>query len=87
MKIDFKICTWERLTFLREEDEKKALQFLKENPRCIQSDLIDFCSEEGIDFEAERFHECDEAMTPAENGGARTIEVLNGDDKVLWANS
>lgn len=86
MKIDFKICTWERITFLCKEDEKRALKFLRENPRCIQSDLIDFCAEEGIEFETERLHECDDALTPAENNGAKTIEALDENEKILWEN-
>jgi hypothetical protein len=86
MKVDYKITTWERFD-IDDEHEDALMAFLKENPKATAMDIFDWSLKLGVDPYVERIEGSDEEMTPEENNGYATLEVLTHHcGKVLFSN-
>jgi hypothetical protein len=75
MKVDYKITTWERFD-IDDEHKDALLAYLKENPKASAMEILDWAFDIGADPYVEKVEGSDEEMTPEENNGHSTIEVL-----------
>ena len=80
MKVEYKITTWESFS-VEDEHKESLLAFLKENPEADAMEIYDWALELGIDPYVERIDGVDDFITPEENGGQATIEILADDGK------
>jgi len=92
MIFDFKITVWERLEiFGTDNDEITISEKMKAGVFTSQSDVIEWLEDEGIVYEISSMADTTEELTPKENAGASTIEIMQ-DDKInggytkLWEN-
>ena len=89
MQIDFKITTWERVeiedAFLEEIKSK-----LEDNTIYSANSLIEYCDKNNIDCTYEGVVlETDHQLTPEENNGEATIEILSDTGNTvgtIWKN-
>jgi len=83
MKIEYKITTWER--FEIDDEHREALEsFLKDNPIADAMDIFDWACDNNIDMpRIEKLDETDELMSPKENGGQATLEILINDESIF----
>lgn len=86
--IDKKVTAWERFTI--EDDEREALmEFLKANPEATAEALDEWAAD--IEGEHETLGDTDECMTPGENDGQATIEIMyarsDNQTETLWDNT
>jgi hypothetical protein len=84
MFIDYKTTVWERFEI---EDEHKGslLEFLKENPEASAMDIWNWHSDNGGDPHCETLEGTSVEMSPEENDGCSTIEILC-EDKIIYQN-
>lgn len=69
---DIKYTSWDRLCYILEaESVEEAIEKINNN-------LVDECDIKGLDIY--------ETMTPEENGGFSTIEILDEDYNVIFKN-
>ena len=85
MLIDFKTTVWERFE-IEDENKELLLAFLKENPEASPSDIYDWYCGNGGDPQAETIEGSYEEMTPEENGGCYTIQILLDDGEMIYQN-
>lgn len=83
MNVDFKITTWERVE-IAPEDEAKVLDAIKSGEVSTANDLIEFV--ENANYIG-KIDETDEQMTPEDNGGCSTIEVLDDNGNTILTNA
>ena len=76
MFIDFKTTVWERFE-IEDENKELLLAFLKENPYASASDIYDWYCENGGDPHVETIGGTSEEMSPEENGGSSTLEIVS----------
>ena len=82
MKIDIKITAWERVE-VPEELEAEVLAAIKDEKLMTTEDILKFCEDSGLgEADWELLVESEEYMTVDDNGGASTIEVLEGTDYI-----
>jgi hypothetical protein len=85
--IDSKITVWDRFS-IADEHEESLLEFLHNNPMATASDILQWASDSGIDGEHSTLIETGAEMTPEENDGASTIEVIRDpQENLLWENA
>ena len=83
MQVDFKITTWERVE-IPQEYQDQVIEALKSGEVSTAEDLIQLLAEatyEGV------IAETDEQMTPEDNGGCSTIDVLDEEGNTIWKNA
>lgn len=85
MKFDFKITTWERVE-VPEELEAAVLAKIESGDIWTTNQVLEFVEDMGGRADWEIIPECEEYITPEENGGAATIEVME-DGEFLYTNS
>jgi hypothetical protein len=87
MFFDFKITTWERIT-VPEEHEAAILEKIKSGEITTGNDLYAAMDEIDTDELVCRdvLHETEDSMTPEENGGCATIEILDDKRDKIWSN-
>ena len=76
MKVDYKITTWERFD-IDDEHKDALLAYLKENPKASAMEILGWAFDIGDDPYVEKIDGSDEEMTPEENDGHSTIEILD----------
>jgi hypothetical protein len=81
MEFDFKVTIWERVT-VPEKDEQRVLEAIKSGKVTSAEDIFQM----GIAADCDKQHDTDEQMTPQENGGCSTIEVME-DGETIFDNS
>lgn len=81
MKFDFKVTVWERIKVNDEEDQKKILELIKSGQITSADDIWNMGL--GETAESEILSDTSEQMIVEENGGASTIEVMNGTEIVF----
>ena len=88
MNIDFKVTAWERVeVFCSAKKEKEILKALKVGVIKTSNDLIGLLNDPEADFEYEVIPETETQLTPEENNGHATIEVISPDQDVpVWSN-
>lgn len=85
--IDSKITIWDRFS-IDEEHKEALMEFLKENPDITASDITQWASDNGIEGEHSTLTDTGEELTPAENKGASTIEVVEDAlGGIVWENA
>lgn len=85
MKFDFKITAWERVE-VPEELEAAVLEKVKSGDLRTTNEIISFVEDRGGSVSWEVIPECEEYLTPQDNGGEATIEVME-DGEFLYTNS
>jgi hypothetical protein len=78
MDFDFKVTTWKRVT-VSEEHEQQVLDAIKGGSVTCANDIFGIVSS----VECKKLDDTDEPLTPEENGGSSTIEVLEGGDTIF----
>jgi len=83
MKIEYKITTWER--FEIDDEHREAVEsFLKDNPKADAMDIFDWACDNNIAMpRIEKLDETDELMSPEENKGQATLEILINDKSIF----
>ena len=80
MDSDFKVTTWERVS-VDPEHEEQLLRLIKEGEITSANDVFAY----KFGAECNKLDDTDEQLTPEENGGASTIEVIgNKGQTVYW---
>lgn len=80
MDFDFKVTTWERVT-VPEEHEEQVLRLIKEGEITSAEDVFKY----EFDANCNKLDDTDVQMTPDENGGNSTIEVVGDNGShVFW---
>lgn len=85
MDIDFKITTWERVS-VPEEHEQKILELIKTGEISSSEQVFLALGSEADCLDFQRLGNVDVQMTPEENGGNSTIEVMDDDFNTIWVN-
>lgn len=80
MRVEYKITTWESF-WIEDEHKESLLAFLKENPEADAMEIYDWALELGCDSYIERIDGVDDFITPEENAGQATIEILTDDGR------
>ena len=85
MHIDFKVTLWERI-YIPKGKEEKVKELIKKGYITDGDDLYswfhDNDDEQGRDLVNETLYDTTEQMTPEENNGSSTIEVIVDDEPV-----
>ena len=77
MEFDFKITTWERVT-VDAEQEQDVLDAIKRGEINSANDVFNYLANKGdMNVECQKLDGVEEEMTPEENGGFATIEVID----------
>lgn len=76
MFIDYKTTVWERFE-IEDEDKELLLAFLKENPEASAMDIYAWYCDNGGDPHCETIEGTSEEMSPKENGGNSTLEIVS----------
>ena len=84
INVDFKITTWERVSVPAEKMDE-VIEGIKNGTISDSSDLLNVI--EGCLFEGVVDDSSSEQMSPDENGGMNTIDVLNEDGKLVFINT
>ena len=80
--IDSKITIWDRFT-IDDKHEPELMEFLSGNPGTSAQDIIVWAENQGIAGEHSTLIETGEELSPADNGGAATLEVMRQDGEGL----
>lgn len=87
--IDSKITIWDRFS-IDDEHKEELMEFLRQNPDATANDIIDWASDNAIDGEHSTITDTGEPMTPDENDGQSTVEVIQSSPEgtqPLWDNT
>ena len=84
MFIDYKTTVWERFE-IEDEHKDSLLEFLKESPEASAMDIWNWYADNGGDPHCETLEGTSAEMSPEENDGCPTIEILC-DDKTIYQN-
>jgi len=84
MFIDYKTTVWERFE-IEDEHKESLLKFLKENPETSAMEIYDHYRDEIGGGHCETIEGTSVEMSPEENNGYSTIEILC-DDKTIYQN-
>jgi hypothetical protein len=81
--IDQKVTTWQRFS-IDEEHREELEKFLKENPEADGSDIYDWASNNDLDpyCESMEGQGLDELISPEENGGQPTLEIISNNEAI-----
>jgi len=81
MDFDFKITTWERVS-VEPEHEEQLLRLIKEGTITCADDCFSY----DFDVQCVKLSDSDEPMTPEENGGCSTIEIIGNNGENVFTN-
>lgn len=82
LDVDFKIITWERIT-VPDSHAELVLEKLKSGEITTGEEIFHVVA----DAELSRLDDVDTYISPKENDGYSTIEVLNEEGETIWDNS
>jgi hypothetical protein len=85
MQFDFKVTTWERISVSADQEEK-VLDAIKRGEITSSNDIFNFLEDDG-NISIETMLETTEQMTPEENDGQSTIEVLSTNGETIFTNA
>lgn len=82
MHVDFKVTTWERVE-IPAKDEAEIMAAIADGRITSANQIFELFPSD--DLMCDKLDDVDVQMTPEENGGYSTIEVLEGRE-LLWHN-
>lgn len=79
--VDYKTTIWQRMSFSDDTKKEEIIRRLKEEG-------LDNISEEELGFiENKILYETEERLTPDENNGCSTVEVLDENNRYIYDNN
>ncbi len=87
IQIAQKITAWEEFN-IEDDMEESLLSYLKDFPNSDYDDLYKWACDNGCDPESQTLEGTYESLTPEDNGGQSTLEILSHlNKKIIFKNA